>query len=488
MFSRIKTKVILSSIFLIILSTVIPNYILIKQLRENFEERSIFMLNSSTEMLIHGLFAEMMKGDKKNIQGVIDALGAVEGVDNIRIFNEEGIILYASDHEEIEENLVKVSPFHETLQDIHERSITPISEEGIYSVTEPIKNELRCQSCHKERNNIAYLDIDSDFTSSEYIFYFGSALMPFLGLIVLIILIIGLILIFNHFINTPLKRLILGLQNVENENLNVSLPTTKKDELGVVFNHFNSMVSNLKSSKEKIDELHFEELQRMNRLKTVGELTSQMAHEINNHSAIIMSRSDYLKLEANEEPILKKYAEDLNVIMDRLDKITNITGNILRHSKKRSHKLTRLDLLKIIERSITILTTLLNKKNIKIHFGNNAQNTIIYADEIQIEQALLNLIKNSVEAIDADGVIIIELNPLNSKKLELKITDTGSGIDEETKKHIYSPFFTSKANKEGTGLGLYIVKNICANNAVEIDFSSEAGKGTTFKLTFNLHV
>lgn len=485
MFAKIKTKVIISSILLILFGTAIPAYILFTQLKENFRQRSIYMLNSSTEMLKYGLFTEMMKGDEKNIQKVIDDLGKLRGVEHIRVFSEDGTILYTSEYSEKNRNLADIAPHHVSLIGIHKRKIHLVNEEGIYSVTEPIKNEAPCQNCHNQTDNIAYLDIDSDFTSPENIFYTGIAIIPYLAVIILVILSIGLILIFNHFINTPLKHLIAGLENVEKGNLDFSLPVKKNDEISRVFNHFNSMVSKLKDSKEKIDEMHLEELQRVNRLKTIGELTSQMAHEINNHSAIIMSRSDFLKLEANKNNVLKKYDEDFNVILDRLKKITNITGSILRHSKKHRTNFAMVDLQNIVHRGITILSPLVKKRNIDINFKNNAKNTFIFADDIQIEQALLNLIKNSVEAMHSGGLISIELNQ-NLGKLELNITDNGSGINDDIKEHIFSPFFTSKSEKEGTGLGLYIAKSICKNNSVDINFKSVQGKGTTFTLTFNI--
>jgi len=87
--------------------------------------------------------------------------------------------------------------------------------------------------------------------------------MIILGWAVILILLMGLYLIFNIFINSPLQKLVKALADVKRGNLNVKLDDVRKDEIGTVYKHFNDMTSNLKSSREKIDQMHMEELQRL---------------------------------------------------------------------------------------------------------------------------------------------------------------------------------------------------------------------------------
>jgi signal transduction histidine kinase len=483
MFKSIKSKLIFFSIIFIIVSTGIPIYILIQQFRENFNQRSVVMLDTTLEMLRYGLKNSMLDQDK-NVQTVIDKISSSESVDHIRIFDEEGLVLYSSNKNELNKNLSVIAPNHINTNEINKKKIRLISELGLYSVTEPILNEAECQSCHQSGQTIAYLDIDTDLTKAETIFYTGSFHMFFLAIAGMIVLGISIYLMFNYLINRPLKRMILAFDKVETGNYDIKLSETKQDEIGTVYKHFNSMVAKLKSSKEKIEELHFERLQRVNRLKTLGELTSQMAHEINNHTAIIMSRADYLELESNNKSNLKEYSEDLQVILDQTNKLATITGNILRHSKKSKNIFEPVNLSSVIERSLQLLNPSLKKKNIHLDLSVNVQDAIIYADALQLEQVLINLINNSIDAIETNGEIKIDISENKSSELVLTITDDGCGIEKENIDQIFSPFYSSKTQDKGTGLGLYIVKNICDNHNIQIDCESEIGKGTKFTLKF----
>lgn len=486
MLKTIKSKLIFFLIVFIVISTGIPIYILIQQFRENFNQRSVVMLDTTLEMLRYGLRISMLSQDK-NVQAVVDSISSNEIVDHIRIFNSEGNVLYSSNHKEINKNLSMIAPQHVNTKNIQQKNIRLVTELGLYSVTEPILNEKECQSCHQSGKTIAYLDIDTDFTKAETVFYTGSSHMFFLAIAGMIVLGISIYLMFNYLINRPLKKLIAAMDKVETGNYDVQLFEKKQDEIGTVYNHFNNMISNLKSSAEKIEELHFERLQRVNRLKTLGELTSQMAHEINNHTAIIMSRADYLELETNKKKDLKDYSEDFNVILDQTNKLSLITGNILRHSKKSKNIFEKVNVVDVINRGIQLLNPSLRKKNIKFDLSLKVKNAFIFADPLQMEQVLINLVNNSIDAIEKNGQIKIELSDNPGFGLQLSVADNGCGIEKENISQIFSAFYTSKDQEKGTGLGLYIVKNICDNHNIIIGCESEPGTGTMFTLKFNRH-
>jgi two-component system NtrC family sensor kinase len=97
---------------------------------------------------------------------------------------------------------------------------------------------------------------------------------------------------------------------------------------------------------------------------------------------------------------------------------------------------------------------------------------------------LTNILNNAVDAIGSEGNITITLKPDGDTFCQLAITDDGPGMDEHTKKQIFSPFFTTKTAEKGTGLGLYIVKNICKNHNAEISCESKVNSGTTFIIRF----
>jgi signal transduction histidine kinase len=446
------------------------------------------MLDTSLDVVRYALKYAMMTGKQNDLQSMINDISQKEGVYNIRIFDFEGRIRFASIPDEINKNIKVVAPHDYDFKNPESNfKVTTLkSGKKIYSNTEPILNRGLCRSCHNEENIIAYLDIDTDLTSAENKFYTGSVHMIFLGWAVLLVLVVGLYFIFNRFINTPLQKLMVALNKVEGGDINVSLNVNRDDEIGTVYKHFNAMTYKLRSSKDEIEQLHLEELQRVNRLKTLGELTSETAHEVNNHIAIIMSRTDYLNLEFQKYPELSKYSEDLEVLLDQSSKISEINGNILKYSRKTKTEFGAVNLVNIVNEFANIYTPLLSKKNIKLKTDiNKIDDATINGNSVQINQVLTNLVSNAADEMIDSGVISISLSGSNENKVVLEVKDNGPGIGESVLEEIFSPFFTTKTKKNNTGLGLYIVKKICEQHNAVIACESKINSGTSFKITFN---
>jgi len=442
------------------------------------------MLDTTSDIVRYGLKAAMMTGHPEDLKEVINALSQKEGVYQIRVLDKTGKIKYSNNTNELNKDISLVDPYHGEFKNRETKIISLGPDNEKYSSMEPIVNEKICQRCHEEEGTIAYLDIDTNLTLAESAFYTGFEHMIYLGWAVIIILSIGLYTIFNKFINSPLKKLVLALSDVEKGYLNVKLEGEHNDEIGVVFEHFNAMTANLKASREKIDQMHMAELQRLGRLTTLGELTSQTAHEINNHIAIIMARADYLNLESQKVKDLRKYDEDFKVLQDQISKISYITGNILKYSRKQKSDKKSVNLASIIRDSTSLYTLLLENRKIKLFVNIDADNSTIVADSVQISQVLANLINNAADAIGSRGNISINLSNDAENKLVLSVEDDGPGINEEIAKEIFSPFFTTKNSKTNTGLGLYIVKKICDNHNASITCSSGSGINTKFTVIF----
>jgi len=122
------------------------------------------------------------------------------------------------------------------------------------------------------------------------------------------------------------------------------------------------------------------------------------------------------------------------------------------------------------------------KSNINCFKNTDLKEALIYADPLQIEQVLINLVSNSIDATGENGQIEISLKKQDKDELKLSVEDNGCGIDQEKIEHIFSPFFTTKSTTKGTGLGLYITKNICDNHNIDIGCTSKVGVGTNFTL------
>lgn len=487
MLKTIKAKFILSTILFIILVVGIPITFLMSQFAENFHQRSTIMLDATMDMLRYGLDNAMMQGSNKNVQGIVNEISAYDNINHIRIFNKDGIVTYATELNEVGKNFIKLAPDHINHQtaDGLERKIKLLQDKHAYSAFEAIQNADRCQSCHGSDPVIAYLDVDSHLTDSERYFYTGSFHILFLAVAIIIVLAFGFIIFFEKLINNPLKKFLSAFDEVEKGNLDIRLDTGKNDEFGQLEKNFDNMVTVIQNSRNEIEELHFKQLQHTHKLATIGELTTEMAHEINNHTAIIMTRADYLQLESMNNDNLKKYEEDFDVLLDQSMKVSKITGNILKHSKKTEKEFAEINAKKIIDESLLIFDPIVKKKSIKLIKEYRTEDAIIFGDAYQLDQVLTNLLNNSIDSLKEEGELKIILDKNSEGKIQIIVSDNGEGIDPKNIDQIFSPFFTTKQADKGTGLGLYIVKNICKNHNAEIKCKSEKGKGTNFIITFN---
>jgi two-component system NtrC family sensor kinase len=484
MFRTINSKFIFFTIIFIMSSVGLPTTFLIRQFRANFEQRTSALLETTMEVVYGDVVNVMLKYEHKRVQDIIDKIMRYKIIRHLRFFNTVGDIRFATDTTEIGRNIDDVEKGHVQIGKIDHKVILLLENKKVYTSTRPIENLPECKSCHGLNQVIGYLDVDVNLTRAERYFYTGSYHIIFLAIAMVLLLFFGFYFLFSHFIRKPLDRLTMALNQVEKGQMDTRLPAKKEDEIGILERQFNTMVANLQASKQKIEELHFEQLQRADKLVTLGELAAEMAHEINNPAGIVMSRADYLHLKADENIALQKYQDDLQVIINQVNKISRITGNILKYSKKLPKQFHTLDLQQVLEESLNVLEPRLAIKRINLHKEFKDDDCQISGDAQQLEQVFTNLINNALDAMSQGGVLTLTLNRTEQNQIQIKISDTGAGIPSDLLDQIFTPFYTTKAPDKGTGLGLYIVKNICKNHNADIQCTSTPGQGTTFTITF----
>lgn len=480
----LKSKFTIFVISFIIFAVGIPLTFLISKFDENFNQRAQVLLETTLDMLVNGINTEMMFGDSKNVHKIVDDVANYKGIEKVRIFDNTGKIKFSNIQKDVNKNILKVAPHCKNFNNINKRKIILQTDAYIYSVIEPIKNQEYCRPCHGKSTYIGFLDIQLNFTKAEHSFYFGTYYFLYFAMIVIFCLSIGFYFFFNNFINKPLTKFMVALNKIEKGNLEAYIYVEKNDEFGIIGNHFNNMVTKLIESKSKIEEMHNEQLQRTDKLVTLGELTAEIAHEVNNPAGIIMSRADFVYMDMKNNALLNKYSEDLETIINQTLKISNITSNILRYSKKMSKDFKSVNLIDIISHCLVIIEPVLNKKNIKINCNYKKNPALIWGDPYQIDQIFTNLIMNSYDALNENGKIEISISNNLSQQIIVEINDNGAGINELDLKHIFMPFYSTKKNDKGTGLGLYIVSKICKIHNASLDCKSKINDGTKFTIIF----
>ncbi|RKY31691.1 MAG: hypothetical protein DRP67_02125 [Candidatus Omnitrophota bacterium] len=223
-------------------------------------------------------------------------------------------------------------------------------------------------------------------------------------------------------------------------------------------------------------------MEEMESLATLGKMSAEVIHEINNPLTVIQG---YIQLLADE--LSRKDARDISeiknlliLIQEEMVRCQSLTRTILSFSKKKVDK-EDINIVEIINKIITLLKNTNLAKNIKFDVKVEGNIPIIKGDPNQIHQAFTNILLNSIEAIGekTGGKIDIMVKGY-SDKIDIIFKDNGPGIPEEIISKIFEPFYTTK----GTGLGLFITKKIIERHKGKIKVESEPGKGTSFYIKF----
>jgi len=236
------------------------------------------------------------------------------------------------------------------------------------------------------------------------------------------------------------------------------------------------------------------QLQQSQKLEAIGKLAGGIAHDFNNLLTVIQGYSDLLlaKISVND-PINNQIRQ----IYDAANRAESLTGQLLAFSRKQLMKPRVIDLNHLINEMEDMLERLIGA-DINFVINLSSELGMIKADSGQIEQVIMNLAVNARDAMQNGGILTFET--LNTKidhrfkddypeaivgnYIELKISDSGFGMDKETQAHIFEPFFTTKEKGAGTGLGLATVYGIIKQSGGYIYVQSELTKGTTFNLYF----
>jgi two-component system NtrC family sensor kinase len=227
-----------------------------------------------------------------------------------------------------------------------------------------------------------------------------------------------------------------------------------------------------------------EQLIQSQKLASIGELSSGIAHEINNPLAIIGQEIEWMRhlLKENEEKGLKGI-EDLTDSMQEIGRQVNrcreITHKLLDFARKKEPLIQGVEINKLIEDMVKLVEKDASHKDIKIIRAYRQDIPLVYTDPPLLRQVILNLLNNAAYAIGQNGNITVTTAISENRTLDIGIRDTGCGIPKEDINKIFDPFFTTKPPGKGTGLGLSICHGIIRRLGGKFSVESTVGKGTT---------
>lgn len=251
-----------------------------------------------------------------------------------------------------------------------------------------------------------------------------------------------------------------------------------------------SLLSQMAKAREEQRSLD-EQLVQSQKLAAIGELSSGIAHEINNPLAIIAQEAEWMRHLMERDDVrglqgLADIRDSMAEIGRQVERCKEVTHRLLNFARKMETLIQKVDVNRLIEDMTRLVEREATQKNIRILRQYQKDLPVVCTDSPLLRQVVLNLLNNAAYAIGQDGTITITTRMAAKERVEILVSDTGCGIPKENLGRIFNPFFTTKPPGKGTGLGLAISHRIIDRLGGHLTVTSEVGKGTEFAIRLPL--
>ena len=478
-------------------------------------------------LLVEGsLYQYMQENDKTALQNMLKIINKMPGVEDVNMYDNQDSLVHSSYFSDsVGHNNPNCKSCHTDIKTMfprEEKSFRIINIDSeckmniknydtrLLLIKSPILNQKSCytSSCHAHNESERVLgsfviripleELDANLNKS------------FLLAILTTLLLVTFLLFFTKKkISNPLNSIIKASEAVSkgDKSTRLEIKPNQLHDMKMVSSAFNEMLDNLQSAshelknwsqqleskvKEKSEELSEiqYELIHVERIASLGKLSSSVAHEINNplsgvltYTKLVQKLLNKLELDDKVKESILKY---LKVIEKETKRCGEIVKGLLEFSRKDHQDFEIFPLHKIVGEAYTLMSHQMKIANIDFHTDFSAELDLILCGENQIKQACIAILLNAFEAVLENGEIMMKTTNPDEENIKLEITDNGLGIDPEDIPHIFEPFYSAKQKASGIGLGLAIVHGIIQNHNGKVEVDSELGKRTTISIILPL--
>ena len=276
-------------------------------------------------------------------------------------------------------------------------------------------------------------------------------------------------------VQLPLIELREKIAQLRGGDLNVTASFAgQNDTIGDLGADFNEMVRQLRENREQIQQAHMTQMTRAEHLATLGELAAGLAHEIRNPLAGIAGVIEIIGPDLPESSPAREVWADAQ---QEIRHIQRILSDLLDYARPRALEVRPANLNTTAEHAVNLARQQVLSRPIKILLSLEKDLHLVPHDAAQIQQVLLNLLLNAIQAIEGAGQVEVRTEARGDAAVVM-VTDTGRGIDPERLPNIFRPFYTTKG--KGTGLGLSLAQRVVQSHGGRIEVSSVPGRGTDF--------
>lgn len=526
-YGRVVFIIAVLSVFLFVSFNVI-----FQSVNEQYLNTVIRQSGNNIGSIVEGaLYHSMLQNDKSGLQNTLDIINTLPGIDEVNMYDSDDRLVYSSFSDDpnnthsdpnclnCHSNIRSMFPGMEKSYKIIDKNTDCImnqSDNGSRHllIRSPIMNERSCyvSSCHAHQETdtlLGSLIIKIPLEAQDAAIQKSSTEFFFLAILATLLLASFLLLFTRKKIKNPLNELVKVSVAVANgdRNTRLEIKPNQLDDMRMVSEAFNDMLDNLHNAaielenwsqqleykvQKKSEELGAaqNELMHVERLASLGKLSSSVAHEINNPLSGILIYTKLLLKQANNPELYASKRESmlkhLKLIESETKRCGDIVKGLLDFSRKDQNDFEPRHLHEILKETYELMTHPIKIANINFGYDFSATADLIYCNPNQIKQACIAMLVNASEAITENGEISIKTKNLDEESVCFEISDNGVGIAQEDIPHIFEPFFSTKQDVRGIGLGLAIVHGIIQNHKGRIHVDSELDRGTTISVNLPL--
>lgn len=525
-YGRVVLIITISSFFLFLSFGVI-----FRSVNEEYMKSVISENGNNIGFLVEGaLYKSMLENDRTSLQSTLDQINSMSGIDDVNMYDSENNLVYTSISKEpnnhVDPDCKSCHKDFDTMFAVKEKShrIIDIDSECIMNpgnnssrhlmIKSPILNNKTCSTseCHAHSPEEEVLGsliiqmplegLDTALEKSTTDYFLLASLMTF-------VLILFLIFFTNKKIKKPLNEIIKASEAVAkgDKSTRLEIKPHQLSDMRMVSYAFNEMLDNLHTANSELQnwsqQLEYKvqkkseelgqaqnELINIERIASLGKLSLSVAHEINNplSGILIYTKLIYKQLNNQDLDPSKKESmlKHLKLIENETKRCGDIVKGLLDFSRKDQNGFEPRHLHEILMDTYELMSHPMKVANVDFLSDFSAKSDLIYCSPNQIKQVCVAILVNASEAVSENGEVLFRtINP-DEEHICIEITDNGVGISPEDIPHIFEPFFSTKENASGIGLGLAIVHGIVQSHKGKTGVKSIRGTETTISITLPL--
>lgn len=473
---KILTSLGVAAMLSIAVSAFVVDKALLRQQRQYVETRLTVV-----SMMAHASLHNMMTSNHQNeLRDFILRFAKQAPLAGVRLMRPDGVVTLSNHQEEIGHQFFEER--RPSSDADFEHYFRRSGGQRLMTSVQQIRRLPSCAECHPGSGNlIGYMGVDVSAEEADRGVRQAQRWMIGSSLFIVIIFVGTAFGVHFRFVKRRINQIAAGIGELERGNFAARISTQQRDELGQLAAYINRLGDRLSQMRQELERSHHSELERAERMASVGELAASIAHEIRNPVAGISSAMQVLSAELPP-------GDERVVIFDEIarqtQRVNRAVNDLLSYARPSTPELAVGSVSDPIRRALTLMDAQMNTAQVELRDQLEPNLPPVLLDIQQMQQVFVNLVMNALQAMPTGGVLTLRTES-DGSDVVAEVSDTGQGIPKEILQEIFKPFFTTK--HQGTGLGLSICRSIVENHCGRMEVESSPGSGARFLIRLPIH-